>query len=96
MQSFSSGLGKLPCKLYEQMLIWTYLYDAEMLIIELPKTNQSVLCWYGQGDAGEGEDAVLPSMGILLVTTGTASHVSPTNDWSPKMRHFLPKIFFCT
>ena len=43
--------------------------------------KQSALGWYGQGDAGhsqdrlrlEGEDGVLPSMGNLLVMTGTES-----------------------
>ena len=78
--------------------------SIRLIIIELPKSNQSVLGWYGQGYAGhshdqlkaEGEVAVLPSMGILLFMTSPASLVSPTHDQSPKMCHFLPRIFFCT
>ena len=73
--------------------------DTKILIIEISTPNQSGLGWYGQGHShdqlrADGEDAVLPSMGILLVTAGSASHVSPTHDWSLKMSHFMPKNFF--
>ena len=62
-----SGITQLPCQLYGKMLIKTCLNDAEMLIIELPKTNQSALAWYGQGDAGHSPDqlrAEVQSKGI--------------------------------
>ena len=74
----------------------TCIDDAKISNTELSTPNQFELGWYGQGNVGhshdqlraEGQDAVFPSMGILLITTGTTSLGSPTHDRSPKMGHF--------
>ena len=56
----------------------TCIDDAKISNTELSTPNQFELGWYG----------VVPSMGILLITTGTTSLGSPTDYRSPKMGHF--------